>query len=101
MPVITKITNHEHINETQQLSNTCEDSSVEIESVHPLLEVITPTNIRPSTRIRKLSAKAFDMSSNRQKSNAAIELAYSAARDTNIDFPSSYEAALESEQADK
>lgn len=97
--VENKITNHENINE--QPPSTCEESNIKTQDAHISPEVIISNNLRRSSRIRKPTAKAADMLSNRQKSNAAIELIYLAARDTNIDVPVSYEAALQTEQADK
>lgn len=56
---------------------------------------------RRSDRIRNMFAKNDDLISNRQRSNAAIELAYSTAHANHIDVPATYEDALQTEQAEK
>lgn len=56
---------------------------------------------RRSVRERKPIAKLSEMQSLRQRSSAAIEHAFSIAQDEQIDVPSSYNAALQSKNADK
>lgn len=56
---------------------------------------------RRSGRQRKPTEKAAEMQSAKQKSNAAIELAFSTAQYENVDIPLTYEAALQTEHADK
>ena len=48
-----------------------------------------------------MSAKNYNLINNRQKSNAAIELAYSTAQTSHINVPATYDDALQTEQADK
>ncbi|KAI0999720.1 hypothetical protein K3495_g8477 [Podosphaera aphanis] len=99
LPPVTTLSMVQIISDRQQ--RTIERRERESERILKLQEQAAARSDRRSGRERKPTAKALEMQNMRQRSSAATEQAFTAARDEQIQIPSSFEDAIKSKDAVK